>query len=213
MSARPPSPPPALPPTPAGLGELVRRSAEEAVDRLGDGLERAGIALAAPEGADLAPLLAATDLPDVPNDGALGALAARLDKEADLFRNVALRELARVAWVDRLTQTAWLVLAGCEVLVAACASATAVLGAEGRASAFLVAGLLVGVGGVGVTAAAARIRTAHAELARDALARAQAIEDRYYQVGLALEWRSAGPVLFQEALARLERERRTRDEP
>jgi len=64
----------------------------------------------------------------------------------------------------------------------------------------------VGMAGLGVAASASRMRTAHARLAEDALTRARVIEERLFRVGLTMEWRAAGPTLFQDALARLERD-------
>ena len=193
---------------PRGLAELVHETTGDVIHGLGQGLERAGAALDTPENADMTALLAAVDLPELASEGPLGALALRLDREADLFRGVALRELARVGWVSRITQTTVVVTASCAVLVAACAVVLAVFGgtADGRLGLLLLAATVVGAAGVGVAASAARTRTAHTQLAHDALARARVIEERLFRVGLVMEWRSAGPTLFQDALARLERD-------
>lgn len=193
---------------PRGLVELVHETTGDVIHGLGQGLERAGAALATPENADVTALLSAVDLPELTSDGPLGALALRLDREADLFRGVALRELARVGWVSRITQTMVVATATCAIAVAACAVMLAVFGGtiEGRLGLLLLAATVVGAAGVGVAAAAARTRTAHTQLAHDALARARVIEERLFRVGLTMEWRSAGPTLYQEALARLERD-------
>lgn len=197
---------------PKGLVELVHEGAGNVIDGLGHGLERsferAGAALATPENADVTALLAAVDLPEIAADGPLGAIALRLDREADLFRGVALRELARVGWVSRIAQTVVVAAAACEIGVALAAVMLAVFGGpvEGRLGLLFLAAAVVGMAGVGVTASASRLRSAHARLAEEALSRARVIEDRLFRVGLAMEWRAAGPVLFQDALARLERD-------
>lgn len=196
---------------PKGLVELVHETTGDVIHGLGQGFERAGAALATPDSADVTSLLAAVDLPELAADGPLGALALRLDREADLLRGVALRELARVSWVSRITQTMVVATATCAIAVAACAVVLAIFGMtlEGRLGLLVLAAGVVGAAGVGVAASAARMRAAHTELAHDALARARTIEDRLFRVGLTMEWKSAGPTLYQDALARLERDTST----
>lgn len=190
--------------------ELVEQSARDAVDGLNRGMLRgfteANAALAAPEGAELAPLLAATDLPELPADGPLGSIGVRLDREADLLRNVALRELARVGWMERVTLLVLVATVVCEVLVAACATFSALMGAEGRGGLFALAAIILAGSAGGVAAVISRSRAAHRALATDALARARVIEQRIFRLALVMEWRAAGPVLYQDALARLERD-------
>ena len=201
-----------LPEKPKGLVQLVQESASEVMGGLGHGLERgldrAGAALATPDSADVTSLLASVDLPELASDGPLGQIALRLDREADLFRGVALRELARIGWVERIAQTMVVTAATCELAVAVVAVVLAVFGggAEGRLGLLALGAFIVGMAGVGVAASAARMRIAHTRLADDALARARALEERLFRVGLTMEWRSAGPTLYQDALARLERD-------
>lgn len=200
------------PQKPKGLVELVQESAATTIAGIGHGfergLDRASEALATPENADMSALLAAVDLPELASDGPLGAIALRLDREADLFRGVALRELARVGWVERIAQTMVVAAATCEVAVAVVAVFLAVFGGavEGRLGLLFLAAVLVGLAGIGVAASASRTRAAHTRLADSALARARALEERLFRVGLTMEWKSAGPTLYQDALARLERD-------
>lgn len=196
------------PQKPKGLAELLHDGAGSVVDSLGHGLDRAGVALAPPEGAELGSLLAAVDLPELASDGPLGAIALRLDREADLFRGVALRELSRIGWVERIAQAMVVAAAACEVAVAATAVVLAVFGGpvEGRIGLLLLAAVIVGLAGAFVAWSASRTRTAHGKLADDALGRARALEERLFRVGLAMEWKAAGPTLYQDALARLERD-------
>lgn len=203
-----PPPPPQAPPKPKGLVDLLQEGAGNVMEGLGGGLEKAGAALATPENAEIAALLPATNLPELGADGPLGMIATRLDREADLFRAVAVRELSRSGWVERIAQTVVVIAATCMAVVAATAVTLALFGGagEGRASMLLLAAFVVGIGGVGAAVSASRMRAAHAKLAEEALNRARAVEDRLFRVGIAMEWRSAGPTLYQDALARLERD-------
>ena len=76
----------------------------------------------------------------------------------------------------------------------------------GQLGLLFLAAAVVGAAGAGVAVSAGRIRTAPTLLAHDALARARVIEERLFRVGLTMEWRSAGPILYQDALTRLERD-------
>jgi len=49
-------------------------------------------------------------------------------------------------------------------------------------------------------------RSALADNEARVLARAKSVEDRLFRVGLTMEWRGAGDTLYQDALARLERD-------
>ena len=197
-------------PKPKGLVDLVQQGAMDALAGLehgfARGLSEADAALAVPAGADLAPLLAAADLPELRQDGPLGSIGVRLDREADLLRSVALRELARSAWMERLMLIVVLATAAAEAVVATCAAISASLGAfEGRAGLFTLAATILAGSAAGVAVVVSRSRVAHRQIADDALSRARAIEDRLFRLAVAMEWRTAGPTLYQDALARLER--------
>jgi len=171
------------------------------VDVLQEGADRAlgeaEAALAAPEAANLAPLLGAVDLPEVQGEGPLGALSVRLDREADLLRGIALRELARVSWIGKIAQTIVVAAGVAEILVGLGAAMSS--GGQFLLAAFVIAGA------AGVVALAAQVsRKAHASLAHDALERARTIEDRIFRLAIAMEWRAGDRGLYQEALARLE---------
>lgn len=189
--------------------EALEETAHDAAGALGVkaqvALATANQALAAPEGADLAPLLGATDLPELPAEGALGSLGVRLDREADLYRNVALRELGRVAWIDRVTLTIVVFAFLGEAALAAAAGFSAIVGAiEGRGGLFALAATILAVAPAGMAAIVASSRRMHRQLATEALERSRAIEERIFQLGLAMEWRATESSLFQDALARLE---------
>lgn len=171
------------------------------------GITEANAALTTPEGAELAPLLAATDLPELPSEGPLGSMGVRLDREADLLRNVALRELARVGWMERISLMVIIAAVVSEVAVAGCATLSAMIGSgEGRAGLFALAALILAGAAGGTTFAIARSRAAHRALAAESLTRARKVEERIFRLALVMEWRAAGPELYQDALARLERD-------
>jgi hypothetical protein len=191
------------------LASDLEETASEAADVLGKkaqgALATANKALAAPEGADLAPLLSATDLPELPQEGALGSLGVRLDREADLYRNVALRELGRVAWIDRVTLTVAVLAFLGEAALAAAAGFSAIAGAiEGRGSLFALAAIILAAGPAGIAAIVASSRKMHRALATEALERSRSIEEKIFQLAVTMEWRKTEPPLFQDALARLE---------
>jgi hypothetical protein len=195
---------------PRGLVDLVQEGAKDALAGLERGLSRglseADAALAVPTNADHAPLLAATDLPELPKDGPLGGIGVRLDREADLLRSIALRELTRSAWMERLMLIVVLATAVAEAGVAACATVSALLGTiEGRGGLFALAAIVLAGSAGGVAAVVSRSRVAHRAVADDALTRARVIEERIFRVALAMEWRASGATLYQDALARLER--------
>lgn len=195
------------------IADALEERARDALKGLEQGLMKADAVLKAPDGSDLAALLGSTDLPELPADGALGSLGVRLDREADLHRNVALRELGRVAWVDRITLIVVLLAFVGEAAIAACATASTLVGViEGRSGLFALAALILAGGAAGFAAIVSSSRRIHKDLAMDSLARARAIEDELFRLGVVMEWRAAGPTLFQEALARLERRDEKRDE-
>lgn len=191
-----------------GLVALLEEGAREAFDKLEEGVGKASNALATPESADVGALVAATDLPSVASasDGPLGMLAERLDREADLHRSVALRELTRVAWMSRVMQSVVVVAVVVEIVIAGTVMTIAWGGnvVDGRGAMLALAALIVGGAAGGAAMVSARMRRAHVEIANDALARARTVEEKLFRVALAQQWRSEGSVHFQDALARLE---------
>lgn len=188
------------------IADTLEEGAREALKGLEKGLVKADAALKGPTGSDVTALLDSTDLPELPTEGALGSLGVRLDREADLNRNLALRELGRVAWIDRVTLVVGLVAFLGEAGIAACATASTLVGAvEGRSGLFLLAALILAGGAAGVAAILGSSRRMHRDMAMSSLASARGREEDLFRLGVAMEWRTAGPTLYQEALARLER--------
>jgi hypothetical protein len=173
-----------------------------------EGLRQAGRALEGPAGADVAALIADTNLPEVDGDDALGALSRRLDREADLWRNLAIRELAHVAWANRIVQAASIVTVVGVVALAGVAAFGALFGAAAAGRALLVgtaAGALA-LGTLAASWASASLRKSQREIVREALVRADVAELRLHRIALAMASLKADPDRARDTLARLEKD-------
>jgi hypothetical protein len=189
------------------LLEHTREHVSRAASRIGEGLRRASDALVAPAAGDVEGLLSSADLPELDSPDPLNALSRRLDREADLWRALALRALARAGWADRFTQaTAVLAALGCVALaVVAAVSGLFAPGNPGARSLLLLTGGAVLVAGSTVVAwSAAGVRRAQHSIARDANRRADLAELRLHRIGAILATRQLVPEQLPEALARLE---------
>jgi len=189
--------------------DALEDSLEKGVTAVAGGLERgfrgAKRALDVPSGAALESLIEGSDLPDLGEHDALGALATRLDRESDLMRNVALRELTRVAWGDRLAQTVAVFAAIANLGLAVVAVPGALVGGEHtgqRALLVVAASIALFSGGLLVWIVARSGSRRAVELARETLARAHATELRLERIALLLATREADPKAFKAALAR-----------
>lgn len=184
------------------LGSGLRDAGAGVAGSIGSGLREASAALRGPEGAEIEGLLSQTDLPDLSGEDPLRALAARLDREADLWRNLAFRELAQERWTNRIVQTVAVSVAAGAFVAASLAVLGAMLGAHGRIPLLLTAvGLLV-AGGLGTVAVVHTVRRSHREVLRNALARADLAELRLHRVAVALSARALDPGRAVEALER-----------
>jgi hypothetical protein len=188
----------------------IEKSLEKGVAAVAGGLKRglgdAKRALDAPRDAAVEALLDDTDLPELAEGDALGALAIRLDRESDLMRNLALRQMTRMAWSDRIAQTVavFVALGGAALAVAAVLGALTNGDHAGRATLIVAAAaILVVTGGMVWIVARSGARRA-AEHAREAFARAQAAELRLERVAILLATRAADVKAYKAALARFE---------
>lgn len=188
----------------------IEKSLEKGVEAVTGGLRRglsgAKRALDAPSGTEVAELIEDTDLPEIgSDDDPLAALALRLDRESDLMRNVALREMTRMAWSDRIAQTVGIVGALGNVGLAVVAVLGALVGGEhagGRALLLGTAAVIV-LGGTIVAWVIARSGSRRAmDLAREALARAERTELRLERLAFLIATRTADPKSFKAMLAR-----------
>jgi hypothetical protein len=176
---------------------------------IGGGLREASHALAAPRGTDVEALLESTDLPGIEAQDALADLAARLDREADLWRNLAFRELANARWSARILQVVGVVMVVATLTLAGLAGFGGLFGGSWERAALIGVGALVLAVGTGlVVAVQGLIRRSQRETLREALARADLAELRLHRVAIALAARHAAPETAGEVLARLERDAR-----
>lgn len=188
------------------LGGAMRSSAGSAVATMGKGANRVAEAFSAPQESELSSLMSGADLPELEGDS-LVAIARRLDREADLWRQVSLAALSRAGWADRVAQTAaigaWLV----SIATALLSLAGLVIGAGktiGNSVLALASVLAVTLGAVVVAWVSGGVRRTQGALAAAALDRADLAEQRLQRVGVILTLRTEDVRLYRDALARLE---------
>jgi hypothetical protein len=188
----------------------VRAGASQLAAGVSRGAGRVGAAFDAPSESELGSMLSEANLPELEGDP-LEAIARRLDREADLWRELSLRALARAAWADRVAQTAavgaWLV----SVTGALLGLLGGALG--GARSGYAIGLALASIGSVlaatGLVAwVSAGVRRTQGALAGAALERADLSELRLQRLGVVLALRREDPALFPRALARLESDTR-----
>lgn len=186
----------------------AQEAAEITIAEVDRGVRRAARALAEPHGTEVEGLIGRTDLPALAGEDPLLELAERLDREADLWRNLAFREMARTAWSSRLLSALAIVVLVADGALGGIAALGALFGAEAGSRALLVltaAGVVTAALGV-VWLVVHGNRRAQADTVRAALSRADVAELRLHRLGVALAWRKADAAKYAEALARLERE-------
>ncbi|MCC6877472.1 MAG: hypothetical protein IT378_24410 [Sandaracinaceae bacterium] len=176
---------------------------------IGGGLRDASQALGAPKGTDVEGLIGGTDLPELEGEDALRDLAARLDREGDLWRNLAFRELANARWTQKMLQ----IVAGLLVLVtgglAIVAAIGALFGAAPERAILLGSGALVlAVGTLLFALIVSVVRRGQRETVREALARADLAELRLHRVAISIAERQADPSQAKDVLAKLASEAR-----
>jgi hypothetical protein len=154
-------------------------------------------------------LIGRADLPDLVGDDPVAALGVRLDREADLWRAMALGEIARATFVGRVVLTTAILAFVGTVGLSIVGWAGAALGLGDAAARALLAGagvLALAVGAGIVAWIGASIRAAHQRAARDAFARADLAELRLHRVAVVLALRRAEEGSSKDALLRLERD-------
>jgi hypothetical protein len=197
-----------LPEVEKRVSDTVAKVASDVGNTVQTGLSGVSRELGAPAGADVAALIAEANLPELAPEEALPSLARRLDREADLWRNLALRELAHVAWANRI---AHLASAMTMFGVAALAVIAAILAFFGAAaperSLLLGVGALVLVMGAGAALwLSSSVRKSQREVVRDALVRADLAELRLHRIAVAMASMRAEGEIARSAIARLERD-------
>jgi hypothetical protein len=181
--------------------------AEEVIERIGQGVRSAARTLGPPSGTEVEGLISGTDLPSLGGDEPLRDIALRLDREADLWRNLAFRELARGVWIQKFTVAVALVVLAAEAALVGLGSLGVIFGDDGSRVPLLAASataLLAGLGAfVGVVALQRRGQN---EVVRSALRRADLAELRLHRVAFALAWDKVDRTRLGDALVRLERD-------
>lgn len=193
----------------AEIKRAIEHGAGEVAAVIGRGMRRATELVGAPSSTELDSLVEGSDLPELgPGADTLSALALRLDREADLWRALALKAMGRSAWADRTTHGASVVAAvGC-VGLATIAGMQALFGGASwqKAAMLAVGGLILLVASWIVGGAGSAIRRAQREIARESLARADLAELRLHRIATVLAVRKDDSGAYVEALRRLERE-------
>jgi hypothetical protein len=195
----------------AEVGAAIRGGVAPVASRVGTAV-RAGIgsverALDDPGHSVSPELLAQADLPELEGEHPLVSMGVRLDREADLWRGMAMRQLARAAWTDRLAITTALFAFAGVLIFAAIAGFRAMFASDGAvpvglllltATALLIAGTWT------IGRAWARIRQSQIEVARDALIRADLAEARLHRLAVLLEVRGLDPEGYPASLRAFE---------
>jgi hypothetical protein len=179
----------------------------EVIDRIGRGVRTAARTLGPPTGTEVEGLIAGTDLPSLEGDEPLRELAMRLDREADLWRNLAFRELARGVWMQKLMIAVSLLVLLAECALVALASLGVIFGDDGTRAPLLIASALVLLTALGALFAIVSVQrhTQH-RVADQALRRADLAELRLHRIAFALTWEKVDRARLGEALIRLERD-------
>jgi hypothetical protein len=195
--------------TAASVGAAIRGGAERVSVHLGERLDQAKAAFDSPSSPELEALYQKTDLPQLVASDPIGSLAVRLDREADLWRSLALRALARAGWADRIAQGTGIVVGLGAVALAVIAGLGALFGAEGSVDRVVLVGAALGAlttGALLVTWISGTIRKAQRDLAREATLRADLAELRLHRIGVVTALLQIEPDAGRQALARLERD-------
>jgi len=194
------------------LGEKVAAGVKPVASAVGArvrlGLGKVGDALREGEQSAMpAELLSQADLPELAHDDALASLARRLDREADFWRSVAMRQLGRAAWTERLGVSGSLLLLIGAVVLAAIAAFRALVATQGGGATAMLLGVGLGVlllAALAIGRLSSRLRQGQLEAAREGLLRADLAEMRLHRIALLLELRTTGRDGYLAALSELE---------
>jgi len=189
------------------VGGKIAPAAGKAAEAMRSGVDQAARALSDPAEAGAKEMDALADLPEVEGDDPLLSLGTRLDREADFYRGIALRQLARAAWMDRISVIGAVVAAIGVAVLAAIAGFRALFAPDGAwhvAALLGVGAFLLLVSSLTLGRVASRIRAGQAQSAREAFARADLAELRLHRIGALLALRSVDAAAFGEVLRALE---------
>lgn len=183
------------------VADAVSAGVKKGIDKVGDALRVDDAPVVSDE------VLTQADLPEITQGDALLSLARRLDREADFWRGVAMRQLARAAWTERLGVTSSILLLVGGVVLASIAGFRALFATKGGDSTAMLVGVGLGVllaSAVAVSSIASRLRRGQLEALRDATTRADLAERRIHHIAMLLELRANGRDGYVAALSDLE---------
>lgn len=186
---------------------LSEARGDETLAKMEKGLRVARAAITESEKTSIVGLISGTDLPELGQEP-LADLATRLDREADLWRNLAFREMAKMTTQSRVVTALAIAAALADIALAGVATLGAVFGLESaHRGALVFTAFVVVTLGLGAAAALVMLgRRAERELVRAALARADQAELRLHRVALVMAAKKLDEARYAEALARLERD-------
>ena len=185
----------------------LAKGAHRVEEALESGAGAVGHALEDPTNSLAAELVGQANLPELDAAHPMVSLAVRLDREADMWRGLALRELARAAWMDRFAVVCTTVPLVGTALLAGIAGFRALFAPEKAGLSVMLLGaatLVLTAGALGVVRAATRVRTNQAATAREALARADLAEMRLHRVAALMALEATDPEGHRAALRGLE---------
>lgn len=195
----------------AAVSTTLAPAADRAAQAVRTGARSVERALEDPTAAAASEILSQADLPEIAADDPLLALASRLDREADLHRGLAMRQMARAAWMDRLAAIASVVSLFGVVVLASIAAFRALFALGDALSASLllgVAALLLFLGAFTAYRVTSKIRAAQLLSAREALARADLSEARLHRIAAVLALRQTDSEVYAATLRALEADTR-----
>ncbi|MBK9259063.1 MAG: hypothetical protein IPM54_04435 [Polyangiaceae bacterium] len=193
------------------VGAAVQSSVAPVADRVGSAI-RSGVgsverALDDPATSQANELVEKANLPEISGEAPLVSLSIRLDREADFWRGISMRQLSRAAWMDRLSITSNVVLLIGIVVLSAIAAFRAMFASDAalHVSALLgVAALLLVMGSLTIQRATAKVRQGQLDVMREALARSDLAEARIHRLAALIEMRVTDPEQYRTALRELE---------
>ncbi len=154
----------------------------------------------------------AESLPALEGSAPLASLTARLEREAELWRGIAMRLYTRAAWLDRVAMLGgvgtFIGLLMLSIIAAFRALFADTTGGNGLAVAVLlgIGAVLTAGGSFLLNRIAGRIRHGQIEVAREALSRADLCELRLHRIGVVLELRTVDAESYKACLSQLEAE-------
>jgi len=197
------------------VGAAVQNGISPVAGRVGDAV-RSGVgsverALDDPATSQANELVEKANLPEISGDAPLVSLSTRLDREADFWRGISMRQLSRAAWMDRLSISGNVVLLVGIIVLSAISAFRAMFASDAalHVSVLLgVAALLLVMGSITIQRATVKVRQGQLDVMREALARSDLSEARIHRLAALIEMRTSDPEGYRTALRELESDMR-----